>query len=232
MNTSDITVSAPLAEKGKPEPRASSVSEQNNQTSQEASSEIDRDIRFNIAILEEDTKKPISNVKFTLVYKGNAKQHITNMQGIKSDIIAEQGNTIQVCVAGEGNLQPIASFPVTESLRDKTKDILLPIHIFTIMTIDEQGKAVSNAQFSIFYRGIERVKKTDINGQIKVKMLVGFVYGFGVGKPTQYARCLRSVSVKKIAVSQSDVKTSQVRSPVVSVGTKYAMQAINAVNSR
>lgn len=211
---SDMKVSAPLAAKGTPEPKKQDEMEQQPQQPQQPSSDAEnnasKDVNFHLSLLEGDTKKPISNVKFTLVYKGKPKQHITNTQGIKENIIAEIGQTIQICMAGEGNLQPIKSFTVTESLRDTVVKVSLPVHTFTITVVDTKGKAVSNTEFSIFYRQREKSKKTDHEGRLKVKALVGFVYGFGnKGKPLLHLRCLQSVSIRQITVNQKAIQNAQ-----------------------
>ena len=208
---SDMKVSAPLAAKGTPEPKKQDEMEQQpQQPSSDAENNASKDVNFHLSLLEGDTKKPISNVKFTLVYKGKPKQHITNTQGIKENIIAEIGQTIQICMAGEGNLQPIKSFTVTESLRDTVVKVSLPVHTFTITVVDTKGKAVSNTEFSIFYRQREKSKKTDHEGRLKVKALVGFVYGFGnKGKPLLHLRCLQSVSIRQITVDQKAIQNAQ-----------------------
>ena len=208
---SDMKVSAPLAAKGTPEPKKQDEMEQQpQQPSSDAENNASKDVNFHLSLLEGDTKKPISNVKFTLVYKGKPKQHITNTQGIKENIIAEIGQTIQICMAGEGNLQPIKSFTVTESLRDTVVKVSLPVHTFTITVVDTKGKAVSNTEFSIFYRQREKSKKTDHEGRLKVKALVGFVYGFGnKGKPLLHLRCLQSVSIRQITVNQKAIQNAQ-----------------------
>ena len=208
---SDMKVSAPLAAKGTPEPKKQDeMKQQPQQPSSDAENNASKDVNFHLSLLEGDTKKPISNVKFTLVYKGKPKQHITNTQGIKENIIAEIGQTIQVCMAGEGKLQPITSFTVTESLRDTVVKVSLPVHTFTITVVDTNGKAISNTVFSIFYRQRERSKKTDGEGRLKVKALVGFVYGFGnQNNPLVYQRCLQSVSLRRITIDQTAVQIAQ-----------------------
>lgn len=208
---SDMKVSAPLAAKGTPEPKKQDeMKQQPQQPSSDAENNASKDVNFHLSLLEGDTKKPISNVKFTLVYKGKPKQHITNTQGIKENIIVEIGQTIQVCMAGEGNLQPIKSFTVTESLRDTVVKVSLPVHTFTITVVDTKGKAISNTEFSIFYRQREKSKKTDHEGRLKVKALVGFVYGFGnKGKPLLHLRCLQSVSIRQITVDQKAIQNAQ-----------------------
>lgn len=207
---SDLKISAPLAEKGKPEAKKQEAVQEKKEEQQQTPVEANKDINFNIAILEGDTKKTISNVKFTLVYKGKPKQHITDSQGIKKNIIAEAGQSVQVCVAGEGNLQPVKSFTVTESLKDTTVEVALPVHTFNIVVVDTKGKIVPNAEFSIFYRNKERTRKTDSEGRLKIKALVGFVCGFGNrGNPLTYFRCLQSVSLRKIIVNSTAVQIAK-----------------------
>ncbi|WP_054617429.1 hypothetical protein [Neisseria sp. 74A18] len=207
---SDLKISAPLAEKGKPEAKKQEAVQEKKEEQQQTLVETNKDINFNIAILEGDTKKPISNVKFTLVYKGKPKQHITDSQGITKNIIAEAGQSVQVCVAGEGNLQPVKSFTVTENLKDTTVEVALPVHTFNIVVVDTKGKIVPNAEFSIFYRNKERTRKTDSEGRLKIKALVGFVCGFGNrGNPLTYFRCLQSVSLRKIIVNSTAVQIAK-----------------------
>ena len=211
ITASDMKVSAPLAAKGTPEPKKQDeITQQTQNPASESEDAASKDVNFHLTILEGDTKKPISNVKFTLVYKGTPKQHITNMEGIKENLRAEMGQIIQVCIAGEGKLQPITSFTVTESLRDTVVKVLLPVHTFTITVVDTQGKPVPNTEFSIFYRKREKSKKTDSEGRLKVKALVGFVYGFGnKGKPLLHLRCLQSVSIRQITVNQKAIQNAQ-----------------------
>mgnify|MGYP000856366631 CR=1 FL=1 len=211
ITASDMKVSAPLAAKGTPEPKKQDeITQQTQNPASESEDAASKDVNFHLTILEGDTKKPISNVKFTLVYKGTPKQHITNTEGIKENLRAEIGQTIQVCIAGEGKLQPITSFTVTESLRDTVVKVSLPVHTFTIIVVDTKGKAVSNTEFSIFYRQREKSKKTDHEGRLKVKALVGFVYGFGnKGKPLLHLRCLQSVSIRQITVNQTAIQNAQ-----------------------
>lgn len=208
---SDMKVSAPLAAKGTPEPKKQDeITQQTKNPASELEDAASKDVNFHLTILEGDTKKPISNVKFTLVYKGTPKQHITNTEGIKENLRAEMGQTIQVCIAGEGKLQPITSFTVTESLRDTVVKVSLPVHTFTITVVDTQGKPIPNTEFSIFYRQREKSKKTDHEGRLKVKALVGFVYGFGnKGKPLLHLRCLQSVSIRQITVNQTAIQNAQ-----------------------
>lgn len=231
---SDMKVSAPLAAKGTPEPKKQDeITQQTKNPASELEDAASKDVNFHLTILEGDTKKPISNVKFTLVYKGTPKQHITNTEGIKENLRAEIGQTIQVCIAGEGRLQPITSFTVTESLRDTVVKVLLPVHTFTIIVVDTQGKPVPNTEFSIFYRKREKSKKTDSEGRLKVKALVGFVYGLGnKGKPLLLLRCLQSVSIRKITVdhtARQNARDTLGENPITAVTQVVQQAAFNTI---
>ena len=229
-----MKVSAPLAAKGTPEPKKQDeITQQTKNPASELEDAASKDVNFHLTILEGDTKKPISNVKFTLVYKGTPKQHITNTEGIKENLRAEIGQTIQVCIAGEGRLQPITSFTVTESLRDTVVKVLLPVHTFTIIVVDTQGKPVPNTEFSIFYRKREKSKKTDSEGRLKVKALVGFVYGLGnKGKPLLLLRCLQSVSIRKITVdhtARQNARDTLGENPITAVTQVVQQTAFNTI---
>lgn len=234
ITASDMKVSAPLAAKGTPEPKKQDeITQQTKNPASELEDAASKDVNFHLTILEGDTKKPISNVKFTLVYKGTPKQHITNTEGIKENLRAEIGQTIQVCIAGEGRLQPITSFTVTESLRDTVVKVLLPVHTFTIIVVDTQGKPVPNTEFSIFYRKREKSKKTDSEGRLKVKALVGFVYGLGnKGKPLLLLRCLQSVSIRKITVdhtARQNARDTLGENPITAVTQVVQQAAFNTI---
>ena len=234
ITASDMKVSAPLAAKGTPEPKKQDeITQQTKNPASELEDAASKDVNFHLTILEGDTKKPISNVKFTLVYKGTPKQHITNTEGIKENLRAEIGQTIQVCIAGEGRLQPITSFTVTESLRDTVVKVLLPVHTFTIIVVDTQGKPVPNTEFSIFYRKREKSKKTDSEGRLKVKALVGFVYGLGnKGKPLLLLRCLQSVSIRKITVdhtARQNARDTLGENPITAVTQVVQQTAFNTI---
>lgn len=143
-------------------------------------SENTKDISFNIQIVEGDTGKKISNMNFFLTYKGNIKKHTANSQGIKQNIIAEVGQDIEVSVSGEAENQKIYHFKVEQALSNQTIKIKLPVQNFKII-VKKDDKIVPNLALTLFYRGREISKKTNSSGEISVRMLVGFVYGFGAG---------------------------------------------------
>ena len=166
----------------KPQPTQTPQEVRNQQNSAEVKKEdnIKKDVNFNIQIVEGDTGKPISNMNFFLTYRGNIKKHTANSQGVKERIVAEAGQDIEVSVSGESGNQKIHHFKVEQSLSNQTIKIKLPVQSFKII-VKKDDKAVPNLAITLFYRGREIAKKTNSLGEISVKMLVGFVYGFGAG---------------------------------------------------
>lgn len=175
------------------------------QTQQPSSSEALKEVTFNLTIVEGDIKKPITNMRYYLTYKGQSKEHRTDNQGIESNITATEGQDIEVCVAGEGKLQAVAHFKVDSSHQGKTIRALLPVQAFNIEIKDHNKLSVKNTKFMILYRGREIVKQTNNQGLIGVKMLVGFVYKFGLadGKPLVSLRCLKGVTHRTININET-----------------------------
>lgn len=168
----------------KPQPDKTPQEIRNEQTQpqakQDGAAENTKDISFNIQIVEDGTGKPISNMNFFLTYKGNIKKHTANGQGIKVGINAEVGQDIEVSVSGEVGNQRIHNFKVEQALSNQTIKIKLPVQSFKVI-VKKDDKIVPNLAVTLFYRGREISKKTNSLGEISVKMLVGFVYGFGTG---------------------------------------------------
>ena len=164
-----------------------------------------KEVTFNITIVEGDTKKPITNLRYYLIYKSKPKEHRTDNQGIESNITAEVGQDIEVCVAGDKKLQPVAHFKVDSSHQGKTIRALLPVQAFNIEIKDHNKLPVKNTKFMIFYRGREIVKQTNSQGLISFKMLVGFVYKFGLvnGKPLMSLRCLKGITHRTININET-----------------------------
>lgn len=210
--------SATLATDSVPQPRP-----QVNKTPQEVRSEqiqsstpqqaevapASRDVNFNIEIVEGDSGKAISNMNFFLTYKGNIKKHTADSRGVKQGIIAEEGQDIEVSVEGDGQKQVIHHFQVNAALKNKTIKVKLPIHSFNI-SVTQDGKPVPNTLFSLFYRGREIPKRTNNSGVMNVRMLTGFVFGFGIkGKSLVLSRVEKSSSTKPFIVNGSAVQASK-----------------------
>ncbi|WP_335951535.1 hypothetical protein [Acinetobacter beijerinckii] len=179
-------------------------------TSQEAeATPASKDVTFNIEIVEGDSGKAISNMNFFLTYKGNIKKHTADSRGIKQGIIAEEGQDVEVSVEGDGQKQVIHHFQVTTALKNTTVKVKLPVHPFNI-SVTQDGKPVPNTLFSLFYRGREIPKRTNNRGVMNVRMLTGFVFGFGIkGKSLVLSRVEKSSSTKPFAVNGSAVQASK-----------------------
>ncbi|MDO3664053.1 hypothetical protein [Acinetobacter higginsii] len=179
-------------------------------TSQEAeATPASKDVTFNIEIVEGDSGKAISNMNFFLTYKGNIKKHTADSHGIKQGIIAEEGQDVEVSVEGDGQKQVIHHFQVTTALKNTTVKVKLPVHPFNI-SVTQDGKPVPNTLFSLFYRGREIPKRTNNRGVMNVRMLTGFVFGFGIkGKSLVLSRVEKSSSTKPFTVNGSAVQASK-----------------------
>ena len=155
-------------------------------------------------------------MRYYLIYKSKPKEHRTDNNGIESNITAEVGQDIEVCVAGNGKLQAVAHFKVSSSHQGKTIRALLPVEAFNIEIKDHNKQPVKNRKFIIFYRGREIIKQTNSQGLIGVKMLVGFVYKFGltVGKPLATLRCIKGAQTQTININEAAKnKTQEVSRP-------------------
>lgn len=166
-------------------------------------------------MVEADTQKPITNLKFRLTYKGNTKIHQTDGSGVATGITAEVGQDIEVSMAGErGLLQPIFHFKVVANLDGMSYTVPVKVHAFEILVKDHRGRPVPNTDFMLFYRGRQIKKRSNKNGVFNTKMLVGFVYGFGLiddSKPLIYLRCMqgntrRTININDIAYHRSQTK--------------------------
>lgn len=168
-----------------------------------------KDVDFNIQIVEGDSGKAISNMNFFITYKGNIKKHTADSHGIKQNIIAEIGQDIEVSVQGTGHKQVIHHFTANAALKNKTVKVSLPVHSFNI-SVTQDNKPVPNTLFSIFYRGREISKRTDSRGILNVRMLTGFVFGFGIkGKSLILSRVEKNTVTKAFTVNGSAVHASK-----------------------
>ncbi|WP_201538885.1 hypothetical protein [Psychrobacter sp. 1044] len=199
-----------------PVPDQSSQDQRNKQNKQQqaqqpSSPEALKNVTFTIKIVEGDTQKPITNLRYYLIYKSKPKEHRTGNNGIESNITAEVGQDIEVCVAGNGKLQAVTHFKVNSSHQGKTIRALLPVEAFNIEIKDHNKQPVKNTRFIIYYRGREIVKQTNSQGLINVKMLVGFVYKFGLvgGKPLATLRCIKGAQTQTININEAAKNKAQ-----------------------
>lgn len=179
-------------------------------TSQEVEeTPVSKDVKFNIEIVEGDSGKAISNMNFFLTYKGNIKKHTADSRGIKQGITAGEGQDIEVSVEGDGKKQVIHHFQVSTALKNKTVKVKLPVHSFNI-SVTQDGQLVPNTLFSLFYRGREIPKRTNNQGVMNVRMLTGFVYGFGIkSKSLVLSRVEKSKPIQPFKVNDSTIIASK-----------------------
>lgn len=210
-------IPATLGKDSTPQPRPQPTKTPQEVRVEQSSSENDKktiadekkDVIFNIQIIEGDTGKPISNMGFFLTYKENIKKHTADGNGVKQNIRAEIGQDIEVTVSGDGSKQKIHHFKVEESLNNQTLKVKLPTHSFQLL-VKNDGKVVPNIITTVFYRGRQIIKKTNNSGVINLKMLVGFVYGFGVGrKELAKARVVEVKSSITFNVNSGFIKESK-----------------------
>lgn len=208
------TLSKPDTPKPRPVPDKSPQDQRNelkSESSVQSANKEPKDVTFNITIVEGDTKKPITNLRYYLIYKGKPKEHRTDNNGIESNITAEVGQDIEICVAGDKKLQAVAHFKVNSSHQGKTIRALLPVEAFNIEIKDYNKQPVKNTKFMIYYRGRDIVKQTNSQGLISVKMLVGFVYKFGLvgGKPLATLRCIKGAKTQPININEAAKNKAQ-----------------------
>lgn len=214
--TKEVSVPAVLGQINTPQPKPQSTKtpqevrneQSNSNVDQKNNSDIQKDVSFNIKIVEGDTGKPISNMGFYLTYKGNIKKHSADSNGVKENIKAEVGQDIEVSVSGDGKNQKIHHFKVEESLNNQMVTIKLQVHNFQLI-LKKDDQIVPNTLVSIFYRGRQISKRTNIAGVLNLKMLVGFVYGFGVGdKILAKARVINGSPYRIFRINEGFVKES------------------------
>ena len=216
LNVEGIITSSPLEKNNVPQTKPQQTKtpqevrkEQSSPKEEQKPTNEKKDVTFNIQIVEEDTSKPISNMGFFLTYKGNIKKHVADGSGNKQGITAEVGEDIEVTVSGDDHKQKIHHFKVEETLNNQTLKVKLPVHSFQLL-VKNNGKVVPNTTATVFYRERQINKKTNSLGIINLKMLVGFVYGFGVGEK-ELAKA-RVVGVKRsitFNVNEGFVKESK-----------------------
>ncbi|NHB59320.1 OmpH family outer membrane protein [Acinetobacter sp. 194] len=87
----------------------------------------------------------------------------------------------------------------------------LPVYLFKI-NVKNKNQNVTNTLVSVFYRNRQIVKRTDASGNISLKMLVGFVYGFGLkNKVLEKVRVIEGLNVRYFNVNEGFVKASKLQ---------------------
>lgn len=205
----DIKVQAVLQKPAEPEKREEKVvveqKPENLQT--ENKSENSTNIKFDISIVESDTNKKITNMKFYIKYKGKIKQHNSDQTGVKLGILAEEGETLDILVGGSKTYQKIKTFSVTKAIENTCVNVPLNIISVKLQIKDGLHKIVKNSKFFIQYRGRDIEKTTDANGFIQLKMLNAFVYKLMLANKQPVLTLRNDSSITLVNVSLNEAAT-------------------------
>lgn len=175
----DIKIQSVLQKPAEPEPKQEKVvvnQKTVNLKKDEVKTNASKDIKFDIAIIESDTNRKITNMRFFVRYKGKIKQHTSDGSGIRAGLIAEEGASLDILVNGSKGYQKLRKVSVTKGMENSC--ILVPLGLASVKLKihDNKGKILNNNKFFVSYRGREIEKTTDSNGFIQLKMLNAFVY--------------------------------------------------------
>lgn len=209
----DITVKSVLAKPAEPQEIAEKITiQQEAQPIQENKvADQPNDVKFDLAIVEGDTGKRITNIKFFLKYKEKIKEYVTDGTGIKTGVVAEEGESIEVLVSGNKSHQKIKTIAVTKQLENTCITVPLNTMSVKLKVHDQNNKILKNSTFFIAYRGREIEKKTDSNGFIQLKMLNAFVYKLLLKnkKEVLVLRNDSSVSVVNVKLNDAAIRLQQ-----------------------
>lgn len=175
----DIKIQAVLQESSKPEPKKEKVViEQKVYDSKNDTTELQvcKNITFDISIVEGDTNRKITNMRFFIKYKGKLKEHTSDGAGIKKSIIAEEGEILDILVSGIKGYQKIKTISVNKTIENSCVYVPLGLVNVKLKVSDSHDKILKKNKFFVAYRGREIEKIADNNGYIELKMLNAFVY--------------------------------------------------------
>jgi murein DD-endopeptidase MepM/ murein hydrolase activator NlpD len=213
--SNDIKIQAVLEKPAEPEKREQKVVvEQQPENSKIENKNVNSiDVKFDISIIESDTNKKITNMKFFIKYKGKIKQHSSDQTGVKSGIIAEEGEVIDILVSGSKNYQKIKTLSVTKEIENTCVNVPLNIISVKLQIKDESNKILKNNKFYIGYRGRNIEKITDSNGFIQLKMLNAFVYKLMLANKQPVLTLRNDSSISLVNVSLNETATTIQRTP-------------------
>ncbi|MDV7457229.1 M23 family metallopeptidase [Acinetobacter baumannii] len=176
----DIKIQSVLQKPAEPEPKQEKVVVVEQKTVDPKKDEVkinaSKDIKFDIAIIESDTNRKITNMRFFVRYKGKIKEHTSDSSGIKTGIIAEEGENLDILVNGSKGYQKLKTISVIKGIENSCISVPLGLVSVKLKIHDSKGKILKNNKFFVSYRGREIQKTTDSNGFIQLKMLNAFVY--------------------------------------------------------
>ncbi|MBJ9740198.1 M23 family metallopeptidase [Acinetobacter oleivorans] len=211
----DIKIQSVLQKPAEPEPKQEKIVVVEQKTVDSKKDEVktntSKDIKFDIAIIESDTNRKITNMRFFVRYKGKIKEHTSDGSGIKTGIIAEEGENLDILVNGSKGYQKLKKISVTKGIENSCISVPLGLVSVKLKIHDNKGKILKNNKFFVSYRGREIEKTTDSNGFIQLKMLNAFVYKLLLlnKKPVLILRNDPSISVINVNLN-SEAKTIQI----------------------
>ncbi|MFV5641402.1 M23 family metallopeptidase [Acinetobacter oleivorans] len=210
----DIKIQSVLQKPAEPEPKQEKIVVVEQKTVDSKKDEVktntSKDIKFDIAIIESDTNRKITNMRFFVRYKAKIKEHTSDSSGIKTGIIAEEGENLDILVNGSKGYQKLKTISVTKGMENSCISVPLGLVSVKLKIHDSKGKILKNNKFFVSYRGREIEKTTDSNGFIQLKMLNAFVYKLLLSnkKPVLTLRNDPSISVINVNLN-SEAKTIQ-----------------------
>ncbi|MDV7429241.1 M23 family metallopeptidase [Acinetobacter baumannii] len=205
----DIKIQSVLQKPAEPEPKKEKIvvveQKTGNSKKDEVKTNTSKDIKFDIAIIESDTNRKITNMRFFIRYKGKIKEHTSDSSGIKTGIIAEEGENLDILVNGSKGYQKIKTLSVTKGMENSCLSVALGLVSVKLKIHDSKGKILKNNKFFVSYRGREIQKTTDSNGFIQLKMLNAFVYKLLLSnkKPVLTLRNDPSISVINVNLNSA-----------------------------
>ncbi|MBD2851028.1 M23 family metallopeptidase [Acinetobacter baumannii] len=205
----DIKIQSVLQKPAEPEPKQEKVVVVEQKTVDPKKDEVkinaSKDIKFDIAIIESDTNRKITNMRFFVRYKGKIKEHTSDSSGIKTGIIAEEGENLDILVNGSKGYQKLKTISVIKGIENSCISVPLGLVSVKLKIHDSKGKILKNNKFFVSYRGREIQKTTDSNGFIQLKMLNAFVYKLLLSnkKPVLTLRNDPSISVINVNLNSA-----------------------------
>lgn len=174
-----------------------------------------KDIKFDIAIIESDTNRKITNMRFFIKYKGKIKEHSSDGSGVKTGLIAEEGENLDILVNGCKGYQKLITISVTKGMENSCISVPLGLVSVKLKIHDSKGMVLKNNKFFVSYRSREIEKITDSNGFIQLKMLNAFVYKLLLSnkKPVLTLRNDPSISVINVNLNSAATTLQMSRVP-------------------
>ncbi|MGK7853469.1 sulfatase-like hydrolase/transferase, partial [Acinetobacter baumannii] len=99
---------------------------------------------ISIAIIESDTNRKITNMRFFIRYKGKIKEHTSDSSGIKTGIIAEEGENLDILVNGSKGYQKLKTISITKGMENSCISVPLGLVSVKLKIHDSKGKILKN----------------------------------------------------------------------------------------